>query len=242
MDDIRAIGIGPDVRSSEDVEKPVSLHRTLSGVERAYSEGATDGSVIGAGPGRRALTRRLPGAVPSSSASVDLVLALVIGRVPRLRWSRTTGTSMASLITQRESSASTGLPRVRLEPVRLHYTLLDGSWWPSSTDLNAELRVLVPVLEQVRGPVTRLLLGAANWTARPHHLVVAGRVITVLYLAGQSPSMMTVVCADGGTFTLRVAPPGPPPGMPDRPEPGPDEETWETEGGGLGPLRTRAVR
>ncbi|MEV6600092.1 DUF5994 family protein [Actinoplanes sp. NPDC051346] len=131
---------------------------------------------------------------------------------------------------------------MRLEPVRLHHTLLDGTWWPKSTDLNAELRVLVPALEQVRGPVTRLLLGAANWSARPHHIIAAGREITVRYLAGQSPSMMTVVCADGGIFTLRVTPPGTAPDMPDRPEPERSEEIWETEGGGLGRPPTRAVR
>jgi hypothetical protein len=69
---------------------------------------------------------------------------------------------------------------------------------------------------------------------RPHHLVAAGRVITVRYLAGQSPAMVTVVCADGGAFTLRVAPPG----VPDRPETRRGEQVWETEGGGLGPPRT----
>ncbi|MFI7602424.1 DUF5994 family protein [Actinoplanes sp. NPDC049681] len=125
---------------------------------------------------------------------------------------------MASLITQSAPPAPTGRPRARLASVRLHYTLLDGTWRPSATDLSAELRVLVPVLEQVRGPVTRLLLGAANWAIRPHHLFTAGRVITVGYVAGRSPAMITVICADGGTFTLRVAPPGPPPG---EREPGP---------------------
>ncbi|MEV4643050.1 DUF5994 family protein [Actinoplanes sp. NPDC049548] len=146
---------------------------------------------------------------------------------------------MASLITPPESPASTGRTLVRLEPARLHYTLLDGTWWPSVTDLNAELRVLVPVLEQVRGPVTRLLLGAANWATRPHHLFTAGRVVTVGYLAGRSPAMMTVICADGGTFTLRVAPPGPPS---DVLGPGLGEQIPETEDSGLGPPRTRATR
>ncbi|MEV6601708.1 DUF5994 family protein [Actinoplanes sp. NPDC051346] len=150
---------------------------------------------------------------------------------------------MASLTIHPASPGPSGpAPRVRLEPVRLHYTLLDGSWWPGSTDLNAELPVLVPVLEQVRGPVTRLLLGAASWAARPHHLMVAGRVVTVRYLAGQSPAMMTVVCADGGTFTLRVTTPGAAPAVPDQPGSGRHEETWETEGGGLGRLPTEAVR
>src|SRR4051794_35262905 len=120
---------------------------------------------------------------------------------------------MASTTHDLESSGSFEPPRVQVGPVRLHHMLLDGSWWPRSTDLDTELRDLVPVLDHVRGPVARLLLGVATWTARPHQVVTEGRAVSVGYLAGQSPSMMTVLCADGGTFTMRVAPPGP--GAPD---------------------------
>jgi hypothetical protein len=146
---------------------------------------------------------------------------------------------MAPPVHHPESPATLEPPRVRLEPVRFHHMLLDGSWWPSSADLGTELRVLVPVLDHVRGPVTRLLLSAANWTARPHQIMAAGHTVSVGYMAGQSPSIMTVFCADGGTFTMRVAPPGP---APVEPETGRDENVWEAEGGGLGPLRERAVR
>jgi hypothetical protein len=124
---------------------------------------------------------------------------------------------------------------VRLEPVRFHDTLLDGSWWPGSADLGVELRALVPALDHIRGPVTRLLLSVANWTSRPSQIIAAGRTVSVGYLAGQSPSMMTVLCADGGTFTMHVAPPGPAPSVPDEPDRRWDEDAWEAEGGGLGP-------
>jgi hypothetical protein len=120
---------------------------------------------------------------------------------------------MASLLHQPTSPAPCDLPRVRLEPVALHHTLLDGSWWPDSTDLGAELRGLVPVLDHVRGPVTRLLLSVAGWATRPHQIVVGGRTVTVGYLSDQPPSMMTVICADGGTFSMRVFPPA---RLPDR--------------------------
>jgi hypothetical protein len=108
-----------------------------------------------------------------------------------------------------EPADTTAPPRVRLEPVWVHRTRLDGSWWPSSNDLGAQLRALVPVLDHVRGPVSRLLLSAAGWAARPHHIVADGRQVSIGYLAGQSPSMMTVLCADGGTFTMCVAQPDP---------------------------------
>ena len=140
---------------------------------------------------------------------------------------------MASTIHQPESPVSVPPPRVRLGPVPFHHTLLDGSWRPGSTDLDAELRALVPVLEHARGPVTRLLLSAAGWTARPHQIITAGRPVSVGYLAGQSPLIMRALCADGRCLTMRVDPPGSAPAAPDRPETGRDDDVWEDEGGGL---------
>ncbi|MCO8271571.1 DUF5994 family protein [Actinoplanes sp. TRM 88003] len=97
-------------------------------------------------------------------------------------------------------------PRAGLEPADDNDLLLDDSWWPRSDNLGAQLRVLLPALDQLCGPVTRLLLGAAGWTARPHQVVLADRTVSLGYLAGQPRSMMTVRCLDGGTFTVRVAP------------------------------------
>jgi hypothetical protein len=149
---------------------------------------------------------------------------------------------MASLSYQTDSSTSSEPPRVRLEPIRFADPMLDGSWWPNSTDLGVELRALLPFLDHVRGPVTRLLLGVGTWAARPHRVITDGRTVSVGYAAGQSSSMIRVFCADGGTFTMRVAPPGPAPGALDPGETRRDEEVWEDEGGGLAPLPNRAVR
>ena len=121
------------------------------------------------------------------------------------------GNLMASAHHRPDPACSFDPPRVRLEPISDHRVLLDGSWWPMSDDLGPELSALLPVLDQVRGPVTRLLLGAVGWATRPHQVVLADRTVTVGYLAGLPPSMMTVLCADGGTFMMRVAPSGPAP-------------------------------
>lgn len=94
--------------------------------------------------------------------------------------------------------------------------LLDGSWWPSPDDLGATLRALLPVLDQVRGPVARLLLGAAGWTTRPHQVVLADRTVGLENLAVQPPSMIIVRCVNGGTFSMHVAPSGPAPGARER--------------------------
>jgi hypothetical protein len=111
-------------------------------------------------------------------------------------------------------SASPGSPRTPLEPIRFPESLLDGRWRPRSTDLGVELCSLVPVLDQVRGPVKRLLLGVTNWTARPNRITTDGRTVSIGYAAGQSPTMVNVFCADGGTFTVRVTPPGATPAAP----------------------------
>jgi hypothetical protein len=98
-------------------------------------------------------------------------------------------------------------PRLRLTPVPFHHLWLDGTWSPASPGLDRELRLLVPELDRARGPVQRLLLGAGGWTVRPNRIVTGGRTVTVGYLAGQSPWMMTVIGADGTTFGLLVTPP-----------------------------------
>ena len=147
---------------------------------------------------------------------------------------------MASLSYQPESPACP-----QLEPDRFREPLFDGSWRPNSANLGVELRILLPALDHIRGRVTRLLLGVGNWTTRPHRIITDGRTVSIGYAAGQSSTMIKVFCADGGTFTMRVAPLGPAPAAPaaaDPREAGWDEGVWEAEGGGLGMPRNLAVR
>jgi hypothetical protein len=98
------------------------------------------------------------------------------------------------------------LPRLRSDPAGDHQMLLDSTWWPGPDDLGTKLRALLPALDQVRGPVARLLLSAAGWTTRPHQLVLADRTVSLGYLSDQPPSMITVRCVDGSTFIMRPAP------------------------------------
>jgi Family of unknown function (DUF5994) len=122
---------------------------------------------------------------------------------------------MAHLQHRPDSAPTFDPPRVWIEPVSEHRVPLDGTWWPRSNDLNVELPGLLPVLDQARGPVVRLLLGAAGWATRPHHVVLADRTVSVGYLADQPPSMMTVLCADGVTCAMRVVPSGSTSGAPE---------------------------
>jgi uncharacterized protein DUF5994 len=148
---------------------------------------------------------------------------------------------MVSSLDQEMSSPTERL-RARRELVQFNGASPHGSWWPDTPDLDTELRVLLPLLDDVRGPVRRLVLSAGDWPAGPKRVVTDLRTVGVDYQTGQQPWTMTVVCVDGGTFTMRVVPPGPSPAAPGRSEAGVDAEVWETEGGGLDLPRAQAVR
>jgi hypothetical protein len=109
---------------------------------------------------------------------------------------------------------------------------LGGAWWPDSPDLGAGLRALIPILDIIRGPVTRLVLAFGTWSTRPTRIDADGRTISIGYASRQPITVIRAYCADGGAFTVRMTPLGPAPGCP------PDESVGEAEGGGLG----RAVR
>src|SRR4051812_21398491 len=89
------------------------------------------------------------------------------------------GTDMTVTMSRRIIATATtppSTPRLRLEPTGTRRFLLDGGWWPRSTDPVAELPGLVLAIDAVRGPVTRLVLSASGWDSRPRRMRVADRV------------------------------------------------------------------
>jgi hypothetical protein len=105
------------------------------------------------------------------------------------------------------SASAPSTPRLRMEPSGSRRTLLDGGWWPRSTDPVAELPGLVLAIDKLRGPVTRLMLSAAGWHGRPRRLGVAGRVLRLGYFASQPISLLTATCDNGERVDLLVVPP-----------------------------------
>ena len=85
-----------------------------------------------------------------------------------------------------------------MEPTGSRRTLLDGGWWPRSTDPVAELPGLVLAIDSLRGPVTRLVLSADGWDEHPRRLGVAGRVLRLGYFTSQSTFLLTALCGDNG--------------------------------------------
>jgi Family of unknown function (DUF5994) len=106
-----------------------------------------------------------------------------------------------------ESPTPPSIPRLRMEPTGSRRTLLDGGWWPRSTDPVAELPGLVLAIDNLRGPVSRLILAADGWDSHPRRLRVAGRVLKVGYLASQPTSLLTALCGNGNRIDLLIVAP-----------------------------------
>jgi hypothetical protein len=96
--------------------------------------------------------------------------------------------------------------RLRLVPTPSHRTILDGCWWPSSGDPVAELPGLVKALERAHGPITRMLLSAAGWSRRPHHVDVDGRQVSLGYFSDQPATLLTASCGGGDSVALQIVP------------------------------------
>jgi hypothetical protein len=104
-------------------------------------------------------------------------------------------------------SPTPSTPRLRLAATAARRTLLDGGWWPRSTDPVAELPGLVLAIEKLHGPVTHLVLSSEGWDAHPRRLNVAGRILRLGYFTSQSPSLLTALCRDNERVDLLVVAP-----------------------------------
>ncbi len=157
-------------------------------------------------------------------------------------------------------------PRLRMESTGSRRTLLDGAWWPRSTDPVAELPGLVLALDKVRGPVSRLVLAAIGWDSHPRRLGIAGRVLRLGYFTSQPISLLTAICGND-RIDLLVVPPHTADGTADaamvlaatttnlvhaehillavstpttRPIDGPAEDAWAAKGGHARPVPIQA--
>ncbi|MGC1212787.1 MAG: DUF5994 family protein [Micromonospora sp.] len=98
-------------------------------------------------------------------------------------------------------------PRVRIEPTRSVRTLLDGGWWPRSTDPLAELPGLILAIDLLHGPIVRLVLNTEIWDGNPRRLAAGGRVVRLGYFTSQPASLLTAICLNEDRVDLLVVPP-----------------------------------
>ncbi|WP_250031416.1 DUF5994 family protein [Paractinoplanes maris] len=99
--------------------------------------------------------------------------------------------------------------RLRLDPVPSRTTLLDGAWWPRSTDAVAELPALVDALAGRRGEITHVLLNADEWDEpHPRRVGAGGRAVRLGWFTSQPAGLITVMTDFGrDRFDLLVVPP-----------------------------------
>jgi hypothetical protein len=87
--------------------------------------------------------------------------------------------------------------------------LLDGGWWPRSTDPVAELPGLVLALDIVlngHDRVVHIILARTGWASRPRRVAVVGRVIGLDWFAAQPLGLLTACGRDGARIDLLVVP------------------------------------
>jgi Family of unknown function (DUF5994) len=97
-------------------------------------------------------------------------------------------------------------PRLYLDP-NSSLDLLDGAWWPRSSDASAELPELVLALDGLHGEIASVLLGADGWRKGSEDLRIGGRRVAVGYFASQPASLLTAVCEHGEHINLLVVRP-----------------------------------
>lgn len=98
-------------------------------------------------------------------------------------------------------------PRLHLDPANSSYDLLDGAWWPRSSDASAELPGLVLALDGLHGEIVTVLLGADGWREGTHDLRIGMRRVAVGCFASQPASLLTAVCEHGERINLLVVTP-----------------------------------
>jgi Family of unknown function (DUF5994) len=98
--------------------------------------------------------------------------------------------------------------RLRLDPHPSRTTVLDGAWWPRSTDVAVELPGLVEALTGLRGEITHVLMNRAEWDApHPRRVAAGGRVVRLGWFTSQPAGLITVMTDFGNDrFDLLVVP------------------------------------
>ncbi|QVQ52292.1 hypothetical protein J4H86_00060 [Spiractinospora alimapuensis] len=106
------------------------------------------------------------------------------------------------------SDTPPSVPRLLLQSLTAHHAVLDGGWWPRCNDPVAELPGLILALDDYRGPIHHVMLGATGWKNRPHLLEVAGRAIRLEWFTSMPADSLAAISTNGARVDLLVVPPG----------------------------------
>jgi hypothetical protein len=117
--------------------------------------------------------------ISNANDQVDVVLG-VRNSVPLSGRGRTE--VMAPEVTAQIDVRSPSLPpasRLSLDPALKRRGVVDGGWWPGSRNAEAELPVLIALLNAQIGTVVRLGVDARDWDDIPHRIAVGGHVVRI---------------------------------------------------------------
>ncbi|MBY8850259.1 DUF5994 family protein [Saccharothrix sp. MB29] len=98
-------------------------------------------------------------------------------------------------------------PRLAMKPDAARGGLLDGAWWPRSTDPAAEFPALVAALGG-GGPIRRVSYHLGTWERAERGLDVGGAVVRTEGFHTTQPDTVTLIRADYTRVRLLVVPPG----------------------------------
>ncbi len=103
----------------------------------------------------------------------------------------------------------TSAPRLQLEPTSSRTTVLDGGWWPRSTDPAIELPAVIDALGDARGTVSHILLSPGDWDLpHPRRLMTHGQKVRLGWFTSQPAGLITLICDfNHDRFDLLVIPP-----------------------------------
>jgi len=132
----------------------------------------------------------------------------------------TTAPAIGEFSRHAAEDSARGTLRLRMDQTRTQRGVLDGAWWPYSTDLTAELPALVTGLDGwLDNPhpgdgqhISRVAIGLTIWNNVPTRIMVAGRRIVVAWFRSIDPHIISVSCPNTDHFNLLVIPPDTPHG------------------------------
>jgi hypothetical protein len=97
--------------------------------------------------------------------------------------------------------------RLNLDPALSGKGMLDGGWWPHSTDPLVELPVLIAALNSHVGTVFRITLNQATWLSNPKRITVAGHTVRLGWHGPHDIHELSVSGAGRDRLDLLVVPP-----------------------------------
>jgi hypothetical protein len=104
--------------------------------------------------------------------------------------------------------------RLKMKPGTAMGGVVDGGWWPWSTDLAAEVPALVMALTSWIGPARHLAYRADDWDATPARaLTVDGWTIHLETQQATSPNTVVLTGPDQRRISVLVVPPATPGGV-----------------------------